>query len=188
MGTDSENDVQQLWQEQPRQAQRMSLEEIRAKAQRFETKTRRWRNVGAASVIVAVIANTVEVVWPGQDIVERTGDLLTVAALLYISYEYRKHARPKSRPEGLGLTSCVDFYRAQLTHGRNLARQSGRFLLPFVPGVTLSLLGGVLDEGIPTARRVGVAAVGVALFLGVAWLNAHTARKLRREIEALDAL
>ena len=30
------------------------------------------------------------------------------------------------------------------------------------------------------------AVFGVALFLGVGWLNAHTARKRQRDIDALD--
>jgi hypothetical protein len=34
---------------------------------------------------------------------------------------------------------------------------------------------------------MGVVAFGVALFLGIAWWNAYTARKLQREIGALDA-
>ena len=185
MANDSENDIHGRWEEQPREAQRISLDEIHAKAQRFETRTRRWRTVGTPLIILLVIANTVEAVWPGQNIMERAGDLLTVAAFFYISYEYRKHSR-FARPEGLGLTNCVEFYRAHLTYERNLARQSSRYLLPFVPGVTLSLLSGVLDEGVPTARLIGIAAFGVALFLGVAWWNAHTARKLQKEIDALD--
>ena len=188
MASNPETDIHTLWQEQPAETQPISLDEIRTRAQRFETKTRRWRNVGAPLVILLVISNAVEVVWPGQHILERTGDLLTIAAFLYISYEYRKHRRLASMPEGVTLTSCIDVYRAQLTHERNLARQSGRYVLPFVPGVTLSLLGRRVFEGLPTPRTIGVAAFGVALFLGIAWWNAHTARKLQREIDVLDAL
>jgi hypothetical protein len=183
MGSNAENDIHKLWQEQPADRQRVLPEDIRAKARRFETRAERWRNVGAAAVIVAVIAEAVQVLWPGRDLVERMGDLLTIAAFLYLSYEYRKHAR--LRPERLGLTSCIDCYRAQLIHERNLAHQSSRYLLPFVPGVALSLLGGVLDPGIPTARKIAVAVFGVALFVAVAWVNARTARKLQQEIDAL---
>jgi hypothetical protein len=184
MVNDSENDTNGLWEEQPREAQRISLDEIHAKAHRFETRTRRWRTVGSGVIVVAVIANIVEALWPGQNIMERAGDLLTVAAFFYIAYEYWTHGRFAWRPEGLGLTDCVEFYRAHLIHERNLARQSSRYLLPFVPGVTLSLLSGVL-EGVPTSRLIVFAALGVALFLGVAWWNARTARKLQKEIDAL---
>jgi hypothetical protein len=183
MASDPEPDVHKLWQDQPGESHRMSLDEIRVKAERFDAKTRRQRTLGAALVIVLAIGTAVEVVWPGQSIVERTGDFLTLAAFVYIAYEYRKYARAALRPESLGLTNCVDFYRAELMFERNLARQSRRYLLPFVPGVALSLMGGVLQG--PPARRFAVVIAGVALFLGVAWVNAHTARKLQKEIDAL---
>jgi hypothetical protein len=185
MASNSADDIHRLWQEQPAERPPQSSDDMRVTAQRFETRTRWWRNAGAAAVVVAVIAEAVQVVWPGRDLVERTGDLLTIAAFLYVAYLYRKYARVS--PERLGLTSCLDFYRARLVYERNLAQQSGRYLLPFVPGVALGLLGGVLDQGIPAARKIAVAAFGVALFVGVAWLNAYTARRLQKELDALDA-
>jgi hypothetical protein len=61
-----------------------------------------------------------------------------------------------------------------------------RYLLPFVPGVTLSLLGGVVGHGRPTGQRIGVAAAGIGMFLVVAWVNARSKRKLQREIDAIS--
>jgi hypothetical protein len=185
MESNPETVIESLWQQQSRETPRPSLDVIRAKAQRFDTQVRLWRNVGAAAVLVVVIVEVVQV-WLGRDVIERTGDLLTIAALLYIAYEYRKYAQ--SAPDRLGRTSCVDFYRAQLVYEQNLAGQSSRYLLPFVPGVTLSLLHGVIGEGLTTAHRIGVAVVGIALFVGVAWVNARTTRKLQSEIDSIDAL
>ena len=179
-----QTDMEKVWQEQPLETPRLSVEDIRTRAQRFDTKVRWWRNVGTAVVIVAVIAEVAQV-WFGRDVVERAGDLLTIAAFFYIAYQYRTYSR--SQPERLGL-SCVDFYRAQLFYERNLAGQSSRYLLPFVPGVTLSLLHGIVGEGLTTVHRTGVVVVGIALFLGVAWANARTTRKLQREIDAIDAV
>jgi hypothetical protein len=179
-----ETDIEKVWQQQPLEAPRLSVDDIRNRAQGFDTKVRWWRNVGAAVVFVAVIAEVGQV-WLGRDIVERAGDLLTIAAFLCIAYEYRKYSR--LQPDRLGL-SCVDFYRAQLVYERNLAGQSTRYLLPFVPGVTLSLLHGIIGEGLTTVHRIGVVVVGIAVFLGVAWANARTTRKLQREIDAINAV
>lgn len=178
-----ETGIEKAWQQQPRDATPISVEEIRTRAQRFDAKMRRGRYLGPAVVISIVIAEVLQV-WYGHDTVERTGDLLTIAAFFYIAYEYRKHSL--SMPERLGL-SCVEFYRARLVHEENLAGQSMRYLLPFVPGVTLSLLHGVIGEGLTTGHRIGVVLAGVALFVGVAWVNARSQRKLHREIEALEA-
>jgi hypothetical protein len=185
MASNPEDDIHALWREQPTEAQRAPMEAIRATAQAFDQRTRRWRYIGAIAMAVLVVSNVVEVVWPGQDIVERTGDLLMLMALLYIGYEYRKHAR--TRPERLGQTTCAEFYRSQLAHERDLAAQGRRFLLPFVPGVSVSLADGLLAPGLPTAQKIGVVVAGVLLFVGVAWLNALTARKLQKQIDALDA-
>jgi hypothetical protein len=185
MMNESENEVHVMWEEQPREAKRISLDEIHAKARRAETRRRQWKPVATVFFVLLVIENSVEAIWPGPNMMERVGDMLIVAALFYIFQEYRKYARIASRPEGPGLSNCVEFYRAHLTYERNLARQSRRYLLPFVPGVTLSLLNGAGGGTVPPSRRFGIAALGVTLFLGIAWWNAQTARKLQREIDAL---
>jgi hypothetical protein len=184
MESNPETVIENIWQQQARETPRPSLDVIRAKAQRFDTQVRLWRNVGAAAVLVVVIVEVVQV-WLGRDVIERTGDLLTIAALLYIAYEYRKYSQ--SAPDRLGRTSCVDFYRAQLVYEQNLAGQGSRYLLPFVPGVTLSLLHGVIGDGLTTVHRIGVVVAGVALFVGAAWVNARTTQKLQRQIDAIDA-
>jgi hypothetical protein len=61
---------------------------------------------------------------------------------------------------------------------RDLSKDSWGYLLPFVPGVALALFGrgrGLKDR--PTSHVITLVAFAVALFLGVAWLNAHTARR-----------
>jgi hypothetical protein len=86
----------------------------------------------------------------------------------------------------LGRTNCADFYRAELVRQRDLSKDSWGFLLPFVPGMALALLDGVL-EARSTSQLIALVAGGIGLFLGIAWWNAHTARKLQSEIDALDA-
>jgi hypothetical protein len=57
---------------------------------------------------------------------------------------------------------------------------------PFVPGVALALFGrGVGERSL--SQTIAIIAFGIALFLGAAWWNTHTARTLQDEIDALDA-
>ena len=116
---------------------------------------------------------------------ERAGDLLTIAAFVYIAYRFRKY-RLAAPPVALGRTNSVDFYRAELVRERDLSKDSWGYLLPFVPGVALALLGRGLEDR-PTSHMIALVAFGVVLFVGVAWWNAHTARKLQNQIDALDA-
>ena len=162
----------------------MPLSDIRMKALHLDNGTRRWNAVGAASIVLLVVVETWQV-WINEELLERVGDALTIAALLYTAYRYRRHHRA-APPAALGSTSGVEFYRAELVRQRDLAGDSWGFLLPFVPGVALSLLGGPVQDR-PASQVFAIAAFGVALFVGIAWLNAFTARKRQMEIDALDA-
>ena len=123
-------------------------------------------------------------VWREPELLERVGDLLTIAALVLLMYRYRDYAIVEPLPAGLGLTRSVDFYRQQLARQRDLAGNPWRFLALFIPGVALSLFGDALAR--PPAQTAGIAAFGVALFLAVAWLNRRTARKMQDEIDELS--
>ena len=162
----------------------MPVDDIRTKAERLDLRTRVWRTFTVLLFILLVIVETVQV-WIQEAPLERAGDSLTIAALLYVAYRYRRHwmAAP---PVTLGTTNSVEFYRGELTRQRDLSKDSWGFLLPFVPGVTLALFGRGLGEQ-SLGQTIVIIVHGVALFLGVAWWNAYTARKLQKEIDAIDA-
>jgi hypothetical protein len=122
-------------------------------------------------------------VWMQTGTLERAGDLLLLAAIVYVAYRYRKW-RLAAPPVALGKTDCVEFYRAELLRQRDLSKDRWGYLLPFVPGSTLAILDGVLEAG-RTTDRIVIVLLGVALFLGIAWWNAHAARRLENEIRAL---
>jgi hypothetical protein len=180
--SDPERDIHRLWRNQPREEHAMSVDDVRARAERLQQRVRRWNVVGAAVFVVVVVAEAWQV-WIHPDLLERVGDALTAAALTYVMYRFRPYAAARSMPASLGLTSSVDFYRRQLARQRDLASRPWRYLVLFVPGVGLSLFGRALDR--PAAQTFGIAAFGVVLFLAVAWFNVRTARRLQREIDEL---
>jgi hypothetical protein len=101
--------------------------------------------------------------------------------------EIYKNASVSAMPEHLALITCRDFHRGQLVRQRDLLRSVWLwYLLPFVPGLLLLLIGrAAADPG--GAPRVALSAmVGVLVFLGIGWLNERAARGLDREIETLD--
>ena len=160
----------------------MSIDDLRSRAARFERKLRRT-NVATAALVAALIGVEFWQVWRSPELLERVGDLLTVAAFVYVGYRFRGYATVQSMPAGLGLTASVDFYRTQLARQRDLANKPWRFFAVFIPGVGLSLLGGALDQS--AARTVALAAAGVALFVTIAWLTRRGARRLQDEIDEL---
>jgi hypothetical protein len=185
MNSHSEVEVLALWQQQAREEPIVPLDDIRAKAERLDRKSRRWRAWTALLFIVLLIKGAVEV-WLQEAVLERAGDLLIMAALVYVAYRYRKQ-RLAAPPVALGRTNCVEFYRAELLRQRDLSKDSWGYLLPFVPGFTLAVFGGGFEHR-PTSQIIAIIVFGVALFLGVHWWNVYTARTFQREIDALDAL
>lgn len=184
MESNADTKILSLWQKQASEEQMMPLDEIRTKAERLDTKNRRWRVVGPVFFILLLIKGALEV-WIQEEMLERAGDLLIIAALLYIAYRFRKY-RLAAPPVALGKTDCIHFYRAELIRQRDLAKDSWGYLLPFVPGVALAVFGRGLEDR-PTSHMIAVVAMSVVLFLGIAWWDAHSARKLQDEIEGLDA-
>ena len=183
MESNADTEFLTLWQTQVRDEHVMPLDGIRTRAERLDRKTRRSRVVTAALFILIVIWEAWQV-WIQPEVLERAGDLLTIVALVYVAYRFRKH-RLAARPVALGRTNCVDFYRAELVRQRDLSKDSWGYLLPFVPGVALALFGSGLADRM-TSQAIALVGAGVALFLGVAWWNAHTARKIQQEIDGLD--
>src|SRR5688572_25032473 len=181
--TDREQEARRLWRGQAREEYQMSVDNIRAKAERLEQRVRSL-NIATAGLFAAVISVEMWQISRSTELLERVGDLLTIAAFVYAAFRFRGSVAVQSMPAGLGLTGSVHFYRDQLVRRRDLSGHPWRFLLPFVPGVTLSLLGGVFD-GTPT-QMAAVAAFGVALFAAVAWWEKHRAVTLGTEIDQLE--
>ena len=178
---DREQDVQRVWRGQPKEHV-VSVDEIRVKAERFEQETRR-SNIATAVLLAVLIAVEGWQIWREPALVERVGDALTIAAFVYAAYLFRGYAAVRSMPAGLGRTASVDFYREQLARRADVADHPWRYLVAFVPGVGLSLLGRAAER--PAAQNVAIAAFGVALFLTVAWVNRRSASRLQEQSDEL---
>ena len=175
-------DIQRMWNEQPREEQAMTLNNIRERARRFEQRTRRW-NVFTALLIVGVVGIELRQISVERELLERVGDSLTIAAFVYLAYWYRRHALGQTAPAGPATTRSVDYYRDQLVRQRELSSHPWGYLLPFVPGVGLSLFGRALDRS--PAQNAAIAVFAVVLFIGTAWWHKRSARRLQREIDEL---
>ena len=185
MANEREPDIGQMWRQQPQERQTMALEEIRSKAGAFDARVKRWNLIGGIALAVLLAKNLWEV-WIDTDALERASDLLLFLALLVVVYHFRGYARADSEPATLGLASCVEHYRSRLMRQRDLSRDSWKWVLPFVPGIGLNVIGGLMEtRTVPQIATLIV--IGVVTFAGVLWMNARTARQLAREIAALES-
>jgi len=179
---ESPSDVHRVWQQQPREENRMPMNDVRAKAERLEQRVRGWKITGGVLFAVVIGAEAWQI-WTPNPLLERTGDLLTIAAFVYMAYWFRRYAPVQAVPEALGRTASVDFYRNRLARQRELASNPWRYIAVFIPGVALSLFGRAGERTVE--QNAAIAVVGVLLFVGVAWVIGRTGREMQRELDEL---
>jgi Flp pilus assembly protein TadB len=109
-------------------------------------------------------------------------------ATVYLTFRWHRLASAAQGPEDAGVLDSLSFYRRQLERQRD-ARRNWRRRLPVVPGLITVLASFVLElNPIPWALVAieAILIVGILSFAVV--FEEWTARRLQREIDALDSL
>jgi hypothetical protein len=185
---DGHNDIRRLWRDQPSEEVQMSVREIRARAERLE-RTVRWRNLreyAAAAIVIPVFAVQA---WFAETAAVALGCWLVALAALWVVYHLHRRGTAR-RPAGeQGATSCLEFHRSEIVRQRDLLRSVWWwYLLPFVPGMLLIIVGRALEQPDRLAAALGAAMFLAVIFVAIGRLNQRVARKLQRRLEELDAL
>jgi hypothetical protein len=171
------DDPMRIWQDQPVEGTTLSLDEIRRRAGRFESRIRkrnRREYIGAAAVAVAFSFY----IFKFSDWAIRAGSLLVLAGTAYVVVQLYRRSNPSTLPGELGLTGSVAFYRQELVRQRDLVRSVWSwYLAPLVPGLL------VISKG-----KIITLVVNAVVFGGVWWLNLRGAARPTRQIEELDRL
>jgi hypothetical protein len=180
--------MQQLWQQQPVEGTRMSIDEIRRRASRFEKKIM-WRNV--REYVAGGISVTLSV-WffiHGHKPLFRVACGLVIAGLIYMSYQLHRRASARSLPADMGAVNALQFHRAELERQRDFVAHVWRWYLgPLLPGMAAYSLIAVL-----AAHAHPWIAIFINLFfagcLVLTWrLNVYAARCLQKKIDDLYAM
>lgn len=185
----SNNDIRLAWQAQCQEESMIALEGIVKKADQFRTKImwRNWIEYIAAAVVLVVFGSYA---YRFDGLMFRIGCGLIIAATLFIIYHLRKHGSPGTPQHHATLSEHVAFYKKELTRQRDLIRRVvWWYLAPFVPGLAFFLAGiaetDLIEKGPPIPVRIAVITV---VFIGIWFLNQWGARRLQRQIDALDQM
>lgn len=189
------NDLQSLWQSMPTTPVAITVDEMRARAGKFERRIRR-RNmikyVAAAFVIVmfgwyATLPIAATPLWPIANIAIIVGTLVVV-------WNLHRIGRAAATPASAKFGALLDFHRAELVRQRDALRTIWLwYVMPFVPGMALwfSALWFATPEAQQTAGwgmgLVTSAAVSVAVFVSIIALNLAGAARLQCMINELDS-
>jgi hypothetical protein len=179
------NDPRSLWQGQEEEKVTITIDEIRVRATYFERRIQRRNMREYAATGVAVVVLTIQA-WGAHGWHLATFALL-MAGMAYAMFQlHRLGAR--SLPADTGTRASLEFHRLELERQRDALRTVWRwYLLPFAPGILMSVGVKAIEHGI-TAKLVGLTAFIVLLFVGAWALNQSAARKLERRIQALKAM
>lgn len=198
MANETRNDMTSVWQNQPVERVEMSLEQLRRKAQKLQKRVL-WRNLreyAASAIVIGAFGYTL---WIAPPALIRTGCGLVIAGTLFMVYTLHKKGSAHTVPAELAFRTGVEFHRKELERQCDLLRRVWSwYLLPFVPGLAVFLAGlfrqtmqqpnAAAHAGVIVATFAVTAALGALVFVGIGKLNQWGARKLQREIDALNAL
>ena len=187
----SPNDIRKLWHDQGEEPVKMSLDEIRRKAQGHRRKIlrRNGREYVAAAFVVAIFGYYIG---HFHEWFMRVGSGLVIAGAVYVVFQLHTRGSAANAPADLGLTTGLDFYRNELKRQHALLNSVWRWYLgPFVPGLAVITLGAAITNPARSPYAwvfAGSYAVVVALaFWLVARLNQRCAGRLQRQIDELNA-
>ena len=138
--------MQEIWQCQPVEGIRMSVEEIRGRASKFENKIF-WRNFRehAAGVITIIFLGYSTAT--SHNALDRSAFALLIAGMLYVMYQLYRRGNTKSMPASADVGPSLDFYRGELKRQRDLTASVWSWYLgPFVPGLVLSAIASAAHD------------------------------------------
>ncbi len=185
----SERDpLQILWTNQAQPPFSMSLDDVHARAARFQARIRLRNAIEyAASLMVIGAFGWIAVSTPVAMV--QIGAGLIIVGALYVCWKLHFLARAEMRHA----QSWADFHRDELVRQRDaLATVWQWYLAPFAPGMLVFLAGVAFtpENPAPLPARAAILGVGVlivgAMFAAIHWLNVRAAAALTREIAALD--
>jgi hypothetical protein len=182
--------LQNVWQNQPSEGMRMSLDEIRRRAGKFHKKIF-WGNVRTyLSCLVGVVFCGFGL-WRFPDALTRVGIGLMLAGFLYLIWQVHRRGTARSLPADLGLASSLEFYKQELERQRDFLRSVWLwYLAPLIPGPVVLTVAKARTN--PDHLRHMGPSLTLALFALVyvsVWIEKQrAARRLQSQIDELNVL
>lgn len=184
-----QDNPQQIWQSQPVEGTKMSVEAIRLRAGKFERRIAR-RNLRESVIGLGVIGLFSYYLAKSDGVVYRVTWGLFIAGMVWVIINLYRKGSPKGMPADMGRASCLEFFRSELERQRDLIQDVWPWHLgPLVPGY-LALNVAYIVGPHHFALWVGLVLLNVvflATFVGVWKVNQRAARCLQRSIDELQA-
>lgn len=199
MTHNDDSNISDLWQQNSGQPPHFTPEELRARTSRFERTIRR-RNLREYIAAAFVLGVFLYYAWIFPTLLLRVGCGLLIAGTAYVISQLHRRASARPAPANMGLQNCLGFQRSELARQRDaLNAVWSWYLLPFLPGMAVFLLGLFqftknVTEAAGRPFHVAAALAGfsivvvciTAVFILIGVLNYRAANRLQTQIDELD--
>jgi hypothetical protein len=183
--------AQQAWQSQTTEAPRISLDYVRHRTQSFERRAR-WRNAAEYAFATFGFCYFCWHAWFSLASKPLFAAALVWSALycVYGAIQWHRKARVQAAPADAGVFDTLQYQRRHLERQRDARARSWRWWLPpALPGFGLLIASLAIESpsGVDARFWLLVAWIVFAMAAGI-WIYERDARRLQREIDALDSL
>ena len=177
--------IQQIWQGQPVEGTKMSVEEVRTHSAKFERKIR-WRNVREYVAGAIAAGLFVSFIVKSHDVFFQLACGLIIAGLAYMAYQLHRRTSPRNMPGDLGAVSSLRFHRAELERQMDFLRHIWKWYLgPMIPGLLAFSLATMTGDHHRLLRLVLMNSLFAGCLVLVWRLNAYAVRCLQARIDEL---
>jgi hypothetical protein len=186
-------DIRSLWQSMPSDTVAISAEDMRMKAQKFQTGIR-VRNFIEYAAFAFVSVFFTKAAWEATTWQGKAAAVGMILSGFVAVWNLYRRGRAIATPTNASAVALIDFQRSELSRQRDVLLTTWRwYFLPFVPGIAFFCViawMGLLGNGVPIERvQRGVIVVLILFFAIFAigmLLQLLGAAHLQRRIEDLD--
>lgn len=187
----------QIWQSQPLEAPRISLEYVRFQAEKLNADFRRQLYVAYTIVIFAALLMAFTMFWQSiqqsgaATFIVGLGKLLFLVATVYLVIQVHRRGKVLHFLQHGQTVEGLHVYRAELMRRRDFYLNSWRWSLwPIVPSLAVFLIGFMSVDHRPNKLLrfgflAGLFIVGMLLSV---WNGKLEGKRLQRELDALSTL
>jgi hypothetical protein len=181
------DDLRNLWQNQEVDEMKISIDELRAKAAKFQKRIHS-RNLREQVACLLVIIGFGWSFFRPSPIVPRISFALMMAGAIYVAWHLRVKGTAKALPPEMAGASCLEFYKRELEKQRDLVGNVWTWYLgPLIPGIALLVIWAIAT--LPPAKRwypMPFATLSVIAFWIIDRTNRRAAQQLNHQIEELN--
>jgi hypothetical protein len=186
MTTTDDDRIQPIWKSQPILTVSMTPDQMRARAVRFETETRRRNWIDLVSFALVALIFGVGALALRSALVRAGALLLALWAAIGLYSVSRFPGLASQQPESSAST-CVAWYQRQLERQRDVALSRPWGIALGLPGFGLLLIGYAVS-GVPWTVSAILGALGSFLGVGVIIHGKILAGRWQEEIDSLQNL